>query len=997
MIKFSVLREQSEEIIPKEYHSTVIPLTGFSPISHMGHAKDLGEKMKSLPGTKHLGISNKSDLYSSEERSEILHRQWKQPNVQHHFVKSGGETIRKAFDSLPKNGKKVLHILVGHDRKDFAEGLKKSLELGKIKEMDTNKWDSIHIHHPDDTDRSHGLSGTNMRKAANENNLDEFHRHLGKDEFSKDEAKFHMKKFKDAIDNSSLKIKRGPAIKKIKEDTTYFKAIFVAGGPGSGKDIIIRALTEQNNSKELELNFLKNTFEKKLSLFENSHDERHIALQNKRFLIINSPADKLEDIFTIKEKLEDLFYKTMMIYVDTDDDISKERNARLLRPLEESIRVEKYKKSNQNIIEYYLKFDDFFLFKNNQPSYNLIEKYVEGAMEHAFEFLSRNHEKDFCLNWLNETVKNTSKLIVQPKQKNPSFCQDKETKKKDKYLNVQSVSKIIQAPGVGPTWDNRNVQGNIYPVSGLGNVLSQEEFRNNKYDKELNSKNTNFLSFKQKMKKEGIDSPQFVDGSEMGVGGTSGGSMNKEPLVTPIDQARNLDLGSIPKTKKKIGDTEKMKKIENFAKTFGISDSLLKATQDILNQPLIKEATGTMLGQKAEPDQSKPIDIESPFSPNYQSKLVNKGEKAGFNSKKVSTGTIYTKKMKEDIGGAGSASESSDLDSLDNYADDYEELNPLTDFVESLADDFYKVMKAKYPNLKPSTLDSRKKETAELIKKRMENPQPKRPIEQSKNPPGENTQGYGTGRYMGDSVEFGDLSPLISEVLNKASTASDFIHDFINSKNPKFDGKSKKERQKMALAAYYAKQKKEEAIDPKMAIEAGASTTNVLSIPDSLEEKETPEERKRKDAIFAAVKKRIDDSKYKPVPNDNPRFGKVKAHEYSWQNQKEEKNPMIDAAVGAEQPFVNNENPSSEPAKKKLAREEIETLDELSVSTLQSYKEKAQNRMMDHVRASLAAKTKEAGEAQAIASTKRFKGTLGAAARLARKNAPTFPTEPKPE
>ena len=43
----------------------------------------------------------------------------------------------------------------------------------------------------------------------------------------------------------------------------------------------------------------------------------------------------------------------------------------------------------------------------------------------------------------------------------------------------------------------------------------------------------------------------------------------------------------------------------------------------------------------------------------------------------------------------------------------------------------------------------------------------------------------------------------IDEVLTKATSAADIIHDFVNSKDPKFAGKSKEMRTKMALGAYY--------------------------------------------------------------------------------------------------------------------------------------------------------------------------------------------------
>lgn len=50
----------------------------------------------------------------------------------------------------------------------------------------------------------------------------------------------------------------------------------------------------------------------------------------------------------------------------------------------------------------------------------------------------------------------------------------------------------------------------------------------------------------------------------------------------------------------------------------------------------------------------------------------------------------------------------------------------------------------------------------------------------------------------------------LNEVLSKNADASAWIHDFVHSDNPKFAGKSVKKRQKMALAAYYAKQRNEE-------------------------------------------------------------------------------------------------------------------------------------------------------------------------------------------
>jgi hypothetical protein len=47
----------------------------------------------------------------------------------------------------------------------------------------------------------------------------------------------------------------------------------------------------------------------------------------------------------------------------------------------------------------------------------------------------------------------------------------------------------------------------------------------------------------------------------------------------------------------------------------------------------------------------------------------------------------------------------------------------------------------------------------------------------------------------------------LDEVLTKKTPAGEWIKDFVDSDNPKFEGKSKKKRMQMALAAYYSKQR----------------------------------------------------------------------------------------------------------------------------------------------------------------------------------------------
>jgi hypothetical protein len=79
----------------------------------------------------------------------------------------------------------------------------------------------------------------------------------------------------------------------------------------------------------------------------------------------------------------------------------------------------------------------------------------------------------------------------------------------------------------------------------------------------------------------------------------------------------------------------------------------------------------------------------------------------------------------------------------------------------------------------------------------------------------------GDAGYVEDDVEKNGKE--VNEVLTKKNTAADFIHDFVHSKDPKFAGKSVKQRQKMALGAYYAKQNESTNLTGEQTISSVAS------------------------------------------------------------------------------------------------------------------------------------------------------------------------------
>ena len=131
-----------------------------------------------------------------------------------------------------------------------------------------------------------------------------------------------------------------------------FKAVFVTGGPNSGKDVVIREAIAE--SKAVELNSVQafGYLADKVTLAEKSSDLRKEAIRNRSPLIINGPADDSDRILYIKEELEELGYITMMVFVETSNESSQERNTKLSRMMVESIRHDKWVKSQENLKEY---------------------------------------------------------------------------------------------------------------------------------------------------------------------------------------------------------------------------------------------------------------------------------------------------------------------------------------------------------------------------------------------------------------------------------------------------------------------------------------------------------------------------------------------------------------------------------------------------------------------------------------------------------------------
>lgn len=351
------------------------------------------------------------------------------------------------------------------------------------------------------------------------------------------------------------------------------RVIFVTGVPGSGKDVIIRELISKMTVTEMNHMQAFNYINDRKKLFEKTNDFRRETIRNHYPIIINAPADDDEKILYIKEQLEDFGYSCLMIFVDTSNEVSVERNKKLSRMMMETVRRDRWISSQKNKFIYKESFDNFLDIDNSGPI-DMIENHLNKIFKKVNVFLESNaksiqkatvkkYNPEFKAdgpsditpdNRANEPQSDDVRydapkkrssyifktyseseqpvLMVHSDKKSTNFQNDKETKKQKRFVDSPTVNQRMRnTAGVGPEFDTRQ-QGTVYPMSGLGNVTYREQ--------------KDFKSFRNKIK-EAIDDPGAAD---MGVGGVLGGSTNKEPIQSYSDQDRNMTGITITKKKK---------------------------------------------------------------------------------------------------------------------------------------------------------------------------------------------------------------------------------------------------------------------------------------------------------------------------------------------------------------------------------------------------------------------------------------------------------------
>jgi hypothetical protein len=341
------------------------PTTGHEVLVHK-----VKSVAKQVGGSHHVVLSHSQDAAKNPLTSaqKVKHAKRFFPDTNISLATKDEPNFLTQAAKLHKQGVTHLHMVAGSDR--VPEYHKLLHKYNGTHEGALFNFKKITLHNAGardpDAEGTSGMSASKMRSHATSNSFDDF-----KQGIPKHVPEHHAKElFRDVRKGMNIKesVDLNEEFETLSEgvhDQGIFKAVFLAGGPGSGKDYVMnntlegQGLTEINSDKALEFLMDKEGLDKMMPVGETEKRNlvrgraknitelrQQLALLGRNGLIINGTGDDVVKTKNIKDQLEKLGYETSMLLVNTRDDISAQRNLergqRGGRAVPEPIRKEKW-------------------------------------------------------------------------------------------------------------------------------------------------------------------------------------------------------------------------------------------------------------------------------------------------------------------------------------------------------------------------------------------------------------------------------------------------------------------------------------------------------------------------------------------------------------------------------------------------------------------------------------------------------------------------------
>jgi predicted RNA binding protein YcfA (HicA-like mRNA interferase family) len=432
----------------------VLAFGRMNPIT-VGHEK-LVNKVKQIAdtvgGTAHIVVSHSQDPKKNPltAAQKVKHAKRAFPGVNISASSPDAPHFLAQAAKLHKQGVTHFHMVGGSDRVDEFHKLLHKYNGVKGPHGSFN-FKHIAVHSAGDRDPDaegvEGMSASKMREHASKGNFKEFRKGVPS-KMNDTHAKEMYNHVRQGMGlKEDINIEFEELLVEGVHDKGIFKAVFLFGGPGSGKDYVLsrtldgHGLVEINSDKAFE--FLMDKENLDMRMPENERERRdavrgraknmtevrqRLALFGRNGLIINGTGDDVEKIAKIKERLENLGYESSGIMVNTADEVSKQRNIergqRGGRTVPEDIRKDKWQKVQNARPELakmfgasYSEFDNSEDLRSADPQVvQAKEKELMDLYKGVQKFVSKPPKNPNAKLWVASELEKKDTLKIDPKK-----------------------------------------------------------------------------------------------------------------------------------------------------------------------------------------------------------------------------------------------------------------------------------------------------------------------------------------------------------------------------------------------------------------------------------------------------------------------------------------------------------------------------------------------------------------------------------------------------
>ncbi len=361
------------------------------------------------------------------------HIELKTSNIRERYIAEEVFLVGDRFLNL--NGKihtvteRCTNYIVGSDEKKYF--LNKIVEVKQDKDIEDRKGSQPAKYFAKDAEGDEMAKSTKAKRAAHfkkgaekDDDDSSAYKPAPGDASAKTKPSKHTKKFKDMFgEDKNPIVDTEDSVEEGVDDPAIFKAIFLAGGPGSGKSFTVgktglgalgfklvnsdpafeKAIEKAGGVMEPEFIFSPKGQEVRAKAKALTSKQMNLYIQGRLGLVIDGTGKDYEKIKKQASKLKEIGYDVAMIFVNTDLETAVKRDSMRSRTLGTKQVKVMWDDVQKNIGKFQSFFKDNFVIVDNSEGANW-QKATTGAYKKMSKFANAQPRNKIARDWIKKEL-----------------------------------------------------------------------------------------------------------------------------------------------------------------------------------------------------------------------------------------------------------------------------------------------------------------------------------------------------------------------------------------------------------------------------------------------------------------------------------------------------------------------------------------------------------------------------------------------------------------